>query len=157
MTSVFRRQQCLDGLPLPKLRVSEARAGFGLVSQEPVLFDYSIAENIAYGANDGPPTYQQIVDAAQQANIHNFIVSLPQVFLICVVFGDLLIVFSIVILYVFIAFPLSFTTKNKEKKRRLARCCWLFCVRLQITYTIDSVYTYRLKQKGISLSYRENN
>ncbi|XP_026736582.1 multidrug resistance protein 1B-like isoform X2 [Trichoplusia ni] len=69
---------CLDGLPLPKLRVSEARAGFGLVSQEPVLFDYSIAENIAYGANDGPPTHQQIVDAAQQANIHNFIVSLPQ-------------------------------------------------------------------------------
>ncbi|CAH0585608.1 unnamed protein product [Chrysodeixis includens] len=69
---------CLDGLPLPLLRVAEARAGFGLVSQEPVLFDYSIAENIAYGDNDRSPTHQEVVDAAKQANIHSFIVSLPQ-------------------------------------------------------------------------------
>ncbi|XP_063892019.1 ATP-dependent translocase ABCB1 isoform X1 [Helicoverpa armigera] len=69
---------CLDGLPLPGLLLSEARSGFGLVSQEPVLFDYSIAENIAYGDYERGPTHEEIVQAAKQANIHNFIVSLPQ-------------------------------------------------------------------------------
>lgn len=64
---------------MPGLLVAEARSGFGLVSQEPVLFDYSIGENIAYGDNARTPAHHEVVDAAKQANIHNFIVSLPQV------------------------------------------------------------------------------
>ncbi|XP_028161699.1 multidrug resistance protein 1A-like [Ostrinia furnacalis] len=68
----------LDGVSLPNLRVDEVRASLGLVSQEPVLFDRSIAENIAYGDNSRTPAQHEIVDAAKQANIHSFIVSLPQ-------------------------------------------------------------------------------
>ncbi|XP_022813968.1 multidrug resistance protein 1B-like [Spodoptera litura] len=69
---------CLDGIPLSGLTMSDARACFGLVSQEPVLFDYSIEENIAYGDYMRSPTHQEVIDAAKQANIHNFIISLPQ-------------------------------------------------------------------------------
>ncbi|KAL0883026.1 hypothetical protein ABMA27_016507 [Loxostege sticticalis] len=68
----------LDGFPIQQLRVDEVRAGLGLVSQEPVLFDRTIAENIAYGDNSRTPAEHEIVDAAKQANIHSFIVSLPQ-------------------------------------------------------------------------------
>ncbi|XP_075977925.1 ATP-dependent translocase ABCB1-like [Anticarsia gemmatalis] len=67
----------LDGIPLPNLLLSEARGAFGLVSQEPTLFDYSIEDNIKYGDNSRSPSHQEVVEAAKQANIHDFIVSLP--------------------------------------------------------------------------------
>ena len=51
----------------------------GIVSQEPVLFDRTIAENIAYGDNIREVTMKDIVAAAEKANIHNFISSLPLV------------------------------------------------------------------------------
>ncbi len=52
----------------------------GFVSQEPVLFDMSIKENIAYGDNsrDDIPM-EEIIEAAKNANIHHFIQSLPEV------------------------------------------------------------------------------
>ncbi|CAM1323324.1 pgp-2 (predicted) [Pycnogonum litorale] len=61
------------------LNMSWMRSTIGLVQQEPVLFGYSIRENIAYGDNtrdDVPMT--EIIDAARLANIHSFITSLPQ-------------------------------------------------------------------------------
>ncbi|KAJ0181234.1 hypothetical protein K1T71_003319 [Dendrolimus kikuchii] len=66
-----------DGIPLTKLRLIDLRQSIGFVQQEPVLFDRTIAENIAYGNNVTKPTMDEIVDAAKQANIHNFITSLP--------------------------------------------------------------------------------
>ncbi|KAJ2775774.1 hypothetical protein IWQ57_000184 [Coemansia nantahalensis] len=51
------------------------RANLALVGQEPVLFDYSIAENIAYGRPDA--TQKEIEAAARQANIHDFVAELP--------------------------------------------------------------------------------
>jgi len=51
----------------------------GLVSQEPILFDCSIAENIAYGDNSRTVGMDEIITAAREANIHNFIESLPKV------------------------------------------------------------------------------
>jgi ATP-binding cassette subfamily B (MDR/TAP) protein 1 len=51
----------------------------GIVSQEPVLFDRTIAENIAYGDNGREVPMEDIVAAAEKANIHNFITSLPLV------------------------------------------------------------------------------
>ncbi|CAF3561054.1 unnamed protein product [Adineta steineri] len=50
----------------------------GVVSQEPVLFDTSIRENIAYGdtSRDNIPI-DEIIRAAQDANIHDFIHHLP--------------------------------------------------------------------------------
>lgn len=49
-----------------------------LVSQEPVLFSYSIAENIAYGDNSRDVPFDEIVRAAQAANVHSFVLSLPE-------------------------------------------------------------------------------
>lgn len=45
-----------------------------LVSQEPVLFARSIAENISYGLASVP--YESVVHAAQKANAHTFITEL---------------------------------------------------------------------------------
>lgn len=71
--------QFLDDIALDKLRLSHVRASFGLVSQEPVLFDRSIRENIAYGDNSRVVLEGEIIAAAKQANIHDFIASLPMV------------------------------------------------------------------------------
>lgn len=49
----------------------------GIVSQEPVLFGTTIAENIRYGRLD--IKQQQIEDAARMANAHDFIMALPDV------------------------------------------------------------------------------
>jgi len=49
------------------------------VSQEPVLFGCSIADNIAYGDNSREVGKDEIEAAAKAANIHNFINSLPKV------------------------------------------------------------------------------
>ncbi|CAF3733962.1 unnamed protein product, partial [Rotaria sordida] len=49
---------------------------FGLVSQEPILFDLTIAENIAYGLENVP--MEDIINAASKACIHQFIEQLPQ-------------------------------------------------------------------------------
>ena len=50
-----------------------------MVSQEPVLFNATIADNIRYGANFGEVTDEEVEMAAQSANIHNFIMTLPEV------------------------------------------------------------------------------
>jgi len=49
------------------------------VSQEPVLFGCSIADNIAYGDNSREVGKGEIEAAAKAANIHSFINSLPKV------------------------------------------------------------------------------
>lgn len=51
----------------------------GIVSQEPTLFDTSIAENIAYGDNTRQVSMEEVMEAAKNSNIHNFIASLPMV------------------------------------------------------------------------------
>lgn len=52
------------------------------MSQEPILFNTTILENICYGLDrdnygERIVSYEEIVAAAKQANIHNFILSLP--------------------------------------------------------------------------------
>ncbi|XP_017865605.1 PREDICTED: multidrug resistance protein homolog 49 [Drosophila arizonae] len=68
----------LSGVPSTDFPLDTLRSKLGLVSQEPVLFDRTIAENIAYGNNfrDDVPM-QEIIEASKKANIHNFISSLP--------------------------------------------------------------------------------
>ena len=51
----------------------------GLVSQEPVLFDASIADDICYGANYREVSDEEVEQAAKSANIHDFVMTLPQV------------------------------------------------------------------------------
>uniref|UniRef100_A0A5F9D008 ATP binding cassette subfamily B member 1 n=1 Tax=Oryctolagus cuniculus TaxID=9986 RepID=A0A5F9D008_RABIT len=67
----------LDGQEAKKLNVQWLRAQLGIVSQEPVLFDCSIAENIAYGDNSRAVSQEEVVRAAKAANIHPFIETLP--------------------------------------------------------------------------------
>ncbi|XP_048195903.1 phosphatidylcholine translocator ABCB4 isoform X4 [Perognathus longimembris pacificus] len=67
----------LDGQEAKKLNIQWLRAQLGIVSQEPILFDCSIAENIAYGDNSRFVSQDEIVSAAKAANIHPFIETLP--------------------------------------------------------------------------------
>lgn len=53
------------------------RSKLGIVSQEPTLFERTIAENIAYGDNSRDITMPEIIEAAKNANAHSFIISLP--------------------------------------------------------------------------------
>jgi ABC-type multidrug transport system fused ATPase/permease subunit len=74
--------QLVDGKKVKELNVQWLRAQLGIVSQEPILFDCSIGENIAYGDNSRVVSQDEIVRAAREANIHNFIESLPDVSLL---------------------------------------------------------------------------
>ena len=69
----------LEGTDLRDLNLSWLRRQIGIVSQEPVLFDASIADNIRYGALYCDVSDEDVIRAAKSANIHSFIESLPQV------------------------------------------------------------------------------
>ena len=69
----------MEGTDLRDLNLSWLRRQIGIVSQEPVLFDASIAENIRYGALYCDVSDEDVIEAAKSANIHSFIESLPQV------------------------------------------------------------------------------
>ena len=73
----------LDGEDLRDLNIRWLRSQIGIVSQEPVLFDTSIAENIRYGANFREVSDEEVVEAARAANIHTFVESLPSVRVVC--------------------------------------------------------------------------
>ncbi|KAI7890516.1 P-loop containing nucleoside triphosphate hydrolase protein [Mucor mucedo] len=69
----------LDDNNLNKFSLSNLRSHMALVSQEPVLFDMTIGENIRFGVDDGKNiTQQDVEDACRAANIHMFITSLPK-------------------------------------------------------------------------------
>ena len=69
----------LDETDLKDLNIRWLRSQIGIVSQEPVLFDGTIAENIRYGANFREVSDAEVEEAARTANIHDFIKSLPKV------------------------------------------------------------------------------
>ena len=73
----------MDGTDIKSFNIQWLRQQIGLVSQEPTLFDLTIAENIRYGANFKEVTDEEIQQAAKSANIHDFIMSLPQVSSYC--------------------------------------------------------------------------
>uniref|UniRef100_A0A670ZUG0 ATP binding cassette subfamily B member 4 n=1 Tax=Pseudonaja textilis TaxID=8673 RepID=A0A670ZUG0_PSETE len=68
----------LNGENEQQLNIQWLRSQIGIVSQEPVLFGCSIAENIAYGDNSREVPFDEICEAAKSANIHSFIESLPE-------------------------------------------------------------------------------
>uniref|UniRef100_A0A672J353 ATP-binding cassette, sub-family B (MDR/TAP), member 4 n=1 Tax=Salarias fasciatus TaxID=181472 RepID=A0A672J353_SALFA len=67
----------MDNSNIRDLNIFWLRSQIGIVSQEPVLFDCTLAENIAYGDNSRIVTMEEIQAAAKAANIHNFIEDLP--------------------------------------------------------------------------------
>jgi len=68
----------LDGNKVDEMQIANLRSHFGIVSQEPVLFDRSIKENIQYGDNSREADMDEIITAAKNANIHSFISGLPE-------------------------------------------------------------------------------
>ncbi|XP_065843600.1 ATP-dependent translocase ABCB1-like [Oscarella lobularis] len=66
----------LDGHDIRKLNIQWLRRQIGVVSQEPILFDVTIEENIMYGKEDATKT--EVVRAAKLANAHSFITKLPK-------------------------------------------------------------------------------
>jgi len=65
----------LNGTDIRDLRLGSYRDLLGIVQQDVFLFDGSVRDNIAYGRSDA--TFEEIVDAAQRANAHEFIDRLP--------------------------------------------------------------------------------
>mgnify|MGYP000775838522 CR=1 FL=1 len=59
----------------PKLNVNELRRNIGMVFQKPNPFPMSIYDNIAYGRPDA--TREEVIEAAKNANAHEFIMALP--------------------------------------------------------------------------------
>ena len=69
----------LDGIDIRKLNIEWLRSKIGIVSQEPVLFDYSIRENIMNGdLTRASIAIDEVVNAAKNSNIQSRIESLPE-------------------------------------------------------------------------------
>ncbi len=66
----------LDGIDIAKIKRSSLREKIGIVAQDVFIFDGSVKENIAFGKADA--SEEEIVEAAKRANIHDYIVSLPE-------------------------------------------------------------------------------
>jgi ATP-binding cassette subfamily B protein len=65
----------IDGTPIQDIQQKKLRAQIGVVLQEPLLFQGSISENIAYGNPLATPT--DIILAARAANAHRFVMNFP--------------------------------------------------------------------------------
>ena len=65
----------IDGTDIREFSLKELRKNVGIVLQDPQLFSGTIADNIRYG--DPEASMERVIDAAKQANIHEFIASLP--------------------------------------------------------------------------------
>lgn len=64
-----------DGVDIRQMDLNQLRDHVGIVLQDPQLFSGTIADNIKFGKPDA--TEAELFDAARQANIHDFIMSLP--------------------------------------------------------------------------------
>jgi ABC-type multidrug transport system fused ATPase/permease subunit len=65
----------LDGQELQALDVTWLREAVGTVTQDAVIFQGTVRENILYGKLDAPP--EAVEDAARKANAHDFVVDFP--------------------------------------------------------------------------------
>ena len=68
----------LDGQPISDIALISLRAQMAMVSQHVVLFDDTVAANIAYG--DPQPNRQKIEEAARAAHLADVIVNLPEAY-----------------------------------------------------------------------------
>ncbi len=65
----------IDGIDLRMIKIKSLRDKIGIVTQETILFNDTIRNNIAYGLEDCP--IDKIIEAAKAANAHDFIMQLP--------------------------------------------------------------------------------
>jgi ATP-binding cassette subfamily B (MDR/TAP) protein 1 len=71
----------IDGQEISSLNLKDYRNFLALVSQEPTLYQGTIRENVLLGADREDVPEEDIVQACKDANIYDFIISLPYVFL----------------------------------------------------------------------------
>jgi subfamily B ATP-binding cassette protein MsbA len=71
-------QVLIDGVDVRDIKLESIRRNVGMVMQESLLFSVTIKENIAYGRHDA--TEEEIVRAAKQADLHDFILTLPDAY-----------------------------------------------------------------------------
>ncbi|CAG8709376.1 6853_t:CDS:2 [Cetraspora pellucida] len=75
----------IDGLDIAKMNVNNLREHIALVSQEPSLYDMTIKENLLLGCRPGQNiTQNDIEKACLEANIHEFVVRLPDGYDTCI-------------------------------------------------------------------------
>jgi ATP-binding cassette, subfamily B, bacterial MsbA len=60
-----------DGIPIQQLKTDDLRSHIGIVSQESILFNDTVANNIAFGIDN--PNREEVIQAAKIANAHEFI------------------------------------------------------------------------------------
>jgi len=66
----------IDGIDIRDYELKSLRNHIGIVTQDPILFNDTIRNNISYGMED--TSFEDIVSAAKAANAHDFILELPQ-------------------------------------------------------------------------------
>ncbi len=66
---------CIDGKDINTVTLKSLRKNIGIVQQDIYLFNASMRDNILYGKPDA--TEEEIIEAAKRANIHDYIMSLP--------------------------------------------------------------------------------
>ena len=72
---IHNGQILIDGIDTSTVTLNSLRKNIGIVQQDVYLFNSSIKDNILYGRLDA--TDQDVIKAAKQANIHDYIMSLP--------------------------------------------------------------------------------
>ena len=70
----------VDGNEISSLNLNDYRSHIALVSQEPTLYQGTIKENVLLGSDRGEVTDERIIQACRDANIYDFIMSLPDGF-----------------------------------------------------------------------------
>ncbi len=65
----------IDGIPIKKIAIKDLRQLMGNVNQDPILFNDTFYNNIAFGAKE--TTDEEVIKAAQIANAHDFIMESP--------------------------------------------------------------------------------
>lgn len=66
----------IDNVPIRDLVISDVRGLMGIVSQETILFNGTVSDNIAFGLSDVTP--EAVIEAAKVANAHDFIMQMPE-------------------------------------------------------------------------------
>jgi ATP-binding cassette, subfamily B, bacterial MsbA len=66
----------IDGIPIKDLRIDNLRGLMGIVTQETILFNDTVFNNIAFGLKN--ITREQVISAAKIANAHEFIRNMPE-------------------------------------------------------------------------------
>lgn len=66
----------IDNINIKDYKLKDLRNLFGIVNQDPILFNDTIYNNIAFGIENA--TEEEIIRAAKIANAHDFIISFPE-------------------------------------------------------------------------------